>query len=77
MTTEDIKSSFVLKEIFSLLNTKQKLDIIIYNKQLQEKLGIDIEDYKKISGKYKIGGKSGKGFECIIDTNIIIFEVNI
>ena len=74
MTTEEIKSSFVLKEIFSLLNIKRKLDIIIYSKYLQENLGIDIEDYKKISGKYKIGGKTGKGFECIIDTNIIIFE---
>ena len=42
-----IKSYYNLMEIFSFLNTKQKLNIIIYNKQLQKKLRINIEDYKK------------------------------
>ena len=60
---KSIKSSFNLNEIFSFLNTKQKLDIIIYNKEIQKKLKINIEDYKEISGKYKIGGKNGKGSE--------------
>ena len=69
-----IKSFYILKEIFSFLNIKQKLDIIIYNKQLQEELGIDIEDYKKISGKYKIAEKNGNGSEYILNTNILIFE---
>ena len=74
MEIENIKSSFVLKEIFNFLNIKRKLKIIIYNKQLQEKGGIVIEDYKKISGKCRIGKRAGKGIEYIIDTNILIFE---
>ena len=60
---KSIKSAFILKKIFSFIKTKQKLNIVIYNKQLQEAIGIDIEYYKKISGKYKIGGKNGKGSE--------------
>ena len=43
----NIKSSYILKEIFSFLNIEKKLNIIIYNKQLQKDCGIDIEDYKK------------------------------
>jgi len=58
---KSIKSLYILKEIFSFLYEKEKMDLIIYNKEFQEKLDIDIEDYKKISGKYKIGGKNGKG----------------
>ena len=71
---KDIKSSFITKELFSFLSGKQKLNIIRYNKKLQKMLLIDIRDYKKISGKYKIDGKNGKGSEYLIDTNILIFE---
>ena len=69
-----IKSSYILNEIFSFLNMKQKLNIIIYNKQLQKEQGIDIEDYKNISGKYKIDGIFGLGREYKIKTNELIFE---
>ena len=53
----DIKSLFIISTIFSLLNERQKLNFIIYNKKLQEKLEIIIEIYKKISGGYKIAEK--------------------
>ena len=71
---KDIKSSFIIKILFSYLTRKKKLDIIMYNKQLQKMLLIDTKDYKSQSGKYKIGGKNGKGSEYLIDTNILIFE---
>ena len=70
----DIKSSYIIKEIFSFLHERRKLDVIIYNKQLQEILHIDIEDFKQISGKYKIGEKNGKGKEYLLKTNKLIFE---
>jgi len=41
---------------------------------LQKICLVDILYYKKISGKYKIGEKNGKGKEFIIDTNRLIFE---
>ena len=45
----DIKSSYIKKEIFSLLKQKKILSMIIYNKKLQKLFVVDIEDYKKIS----------------------------
>ena len=50
-----IKSSYIIKTVFSFLNEKQKLNIIIYNKELQKICLVDIEDYKMISLKYRIG----------------------
>ena len=62
----DINSSFIIKNIFSFLSEKQILNLIIYNKQFQNFLLVDIKNYKKISGKYKIGEKNGKGREYTI-----------
>ena len=73
-TKKSIESSYILKDIFSFLSEKRKLKIIIYNKHLQKKLDINIEDYKKIRGIYKEGGRNGKGKEYNISTNIMIFE---
>jgi len=70
----NIKSFYIIERIFLFLHEKQKLNIIIYNKELQKICLIDIEDYKKISGKYKIGKKNGKGQEYLINTDILIFE---
>ena len=71
---KDIKSSFIIKGIFSFLYKKQRLNMITYNKSLQNILAVDIEDYKKISGKCKIGGKNGKGSEYLLNSNKLIFE---
>ena len=42
-----IKSPYILKIVFSFLNEVQKLNMIIYNKELQKRLDVDIEVYKK------------------------------
>ena len=65
---ESIKSQYVLKDIFSFLSEKRKLEIIIYNKDLQEKLDINIENYKNIRGIYREGHKNGKEKEYYIST---------
>ena len=70
----DINSSFIIKNIFSFLSEKQILNLIIYNKQFQTFLLVDIKNYKKISGKYKIGERNGKGKEYSIETNELLFE---
>ena len=69
-----IKSLNNIKKIFSHISEKRKLGIIIYNKKLLNKLNVYIENYKKISGKYKTGGINGHGKEYLIDTNILIYE---
>jgi len=71
---KNIKNSFIKKDIFSFLNDKQQLNMIIYNKELQKMLSFDIKDYKNVSDKYKIGEKNGKGKEYLIDTNDLVFE---
>ena len=49
----DIHSFYIIKKVFSYLNKKQTfLNMIIYNNELQKFLLVDIENYKKISGKY-------------------------
>ena len=69
-----VKSQYILKIMFSFINEKRKLNMIIYNKELQKKLDVDIVEYKKLSGKYKIGEKNGKGKEYKLITKELIFE---
>ena len=71
---EDIKSSYIIKSIFLFLNEKQKLNLIIYNKQLQKIFGVDIKVYKKICTKYIIGERNGKGKEYSSNEDKLIFE---
>ena len=78
-TTSDIslikiESYYNLEKIFSYLEERNKLDIIIYNKQIQKKLGVSIGDYINMSGKYKIGEKNGKGKEYTIKEKKLVFE---
>ena len=59
-------------EILLFFNEKQKLEKIIYYKELQKSFCID--NYKKISGKYKVAGRNWKGNEYKLNTDILIFE---
>ena len=70
----DIKSLYIIKNVFSFLQLKQKLAIIIFNKNIQKKLNINIEDYKKVSNKYKKDKYNGKGKEYIKNTERLIFK---
>ena len=63
----DIKSSYLRKRIFFFLCEKQKLEIVKYNKELQNFLFIDIKDYieyyqKDILKEFTFD-KTGKGIE--------------
>ncbi len=58
-----IKSKYILLQIISFLIEREKLEIFKYNKQLQNKLNINIYDYKRFSRKYKVEGINGKGKE--------------
>jgi len=70
----DIRSFYNIKMIFSYLEYKQKLNMIIYNKHLQKIFGVNIKSYKKISRRYKMGEKNGKGREYTINGNSLVFE---
>jgi len=57
---KSIESLYIIKDIFSFLSEKQKLNIIIYNKHLQAKFNINIENYKRISGIFREGERKEK-----------------
>ncbi len=42
----DVKSLYILKIIFSFLSEKLRLNMIIYNKELQNIFNVYIENYK-------------------------------
>jgi len=69
-----IKSLYIIKDIFSFLSKKLKLNIVIYNKQLQKKLDINAKDYKRESEIYREGKRNGKGKEFDKLDNKILFE---
>jgi len=56
---ESVKSKYIIQNIFSFLDENIKLNLIIYNKEYQKLFGIDIDYYKRKSGKYKKGEKNG------------------
>ena len=58
---KSVKSKFIFKKVFSYLLELRKLTLIIYNKKIQNKLGIDLEYIKKISGRYQTVKKDGYG----------------
>ena len=47
-----IRSKYILKIIFRHLEEKKELDIIKYNKNLKNKIDININHYKEFSQKY-------------------------
>ena len=65
------KKIFIYNKIFSYITEKKKLDLIIYNKIIQNFFNISLTNYKLISKKYKIGDKSGKGKEYNIKDELI------
>ena len=70
---KEIKSPYIFRKIFLFLWVTKKLDIILYNKELQNKFELNIEDYKNTSKKYKIIEENSKGKEYFIITNKIIY----
>ena len=68
---ENIKSEFFLEKIFFQLETKRKLKLVKYNKNLQNIIGINLTNYKIFSGKNIIyetytKGKEYNNYECLI-----------
>ena len=74
MKLSDIKSDYLIKIIFSFQDERRQLDIIKYNKFFQKKISVNINNYKMISGRYKIMGIDGIGKEYDSYNDNLIFE---
>ena len=46
---ENIKSRYILSKIYNNMTKKKKLEIIKYNKKIQNRLNLDVNDYKEYS----------------------------
>ena len=72
---ENIKSTFFIKIVFSLIADKTKLEVLKYNKSLQNKNNINLLNYKLFSKKYIINyRKNGKVKEYNSYNDTLIFE---
>ena len=71
---KNIKSIVILKKVFSYLRIKRKFDLIKHNKIIQNRLDINLLDYKIYSGKYIVYEEKGKAKEFSVLTNNLVFE---
>ena len=44
---ENIKSRYILSKIYDNMTKKKKLEIVKYNKRIQNRLNLDVKDYKE------------------------------
>ena len=49
---ENIKSRYILSKIYNNMTKQKKLEIIKYNKKIQNRLNLDVKDYKEYSETY-------------------------
>ena len=68
-----IKSTFILKKIFNFVDSKIKFKAIVYNKNIQRKFGLDLNDFKRFSGKYRVE-ENGEIKEYSCYDNRLLFE---
>ena len=47
--TEKIKSRYILSKIYGNITKKKKLEIVKYNKKIQNRMNLSVEDYKGYS----------------------------
>jgi len=71
---KNVKSIYILKNIFSFLKIKTKFKFMKYNKSLQSILEIGLIDYRRFSKRYIIYEKNGKGKEYDGFEDVLIYE---
>ena len=71
---KSIKSLVILKYICRNIDHGRILDLFKYNKKIQNKLNINLIDYKRFSERYIIFDNNGKGKEYNSFNDDLIFE---
>ena len=70
----NLKSKNIYRIIFSYMDEKAKLQTIKYNKNLQNKIDINLNNYKFFSDRYIVFEGNGKGKEYLGNFDDLIFE---
>ena len=71
---ENVKTPSIVKKIFILINDERILNLVKYNKKIQNQINIGILNYKLFSGKYIIFESNGTGKEYYIADDYLTFE---
>ena len=73
---DNIKSTYFTKMMFCILDEKRKLEIIKYNKSLQNNMNISLINYKIFSGKYILleTNRKGKEYKYNYFGDILVYE---
>ena len=74
ISLNNIKSSYIIKRVFSFLYENMKYEILKHNKKYQNFFYLNIDSYKKLNGRYKKNGINGHGQEFLIESNDLVFE---
>ena len=68
---DNIKSEYFIKNIFSIVNIKLKFKLAKYNKILQNKLELDLIDYRMMGSRYIEYNSNGIGKEYNSENKLI------
>ena len=68
------KSIYFIKRLFTLVDEKDKLNIIKYNKNLQNTVNVNLIDYKTYKSKYIIYETNKKGKEYNSSNDKLLYE---
>ena len=71
---KNIKSLFIIKTIFYNLTEKAKLELLKYDKKIQNKIGINLTIYKKFSGRYIVYETKEDVKEYDINNDKLVFK---
>ena len=71
---ENIKSNYIIEFLFCYITERRKLELIIYSKKHQNKLNVELINYKFFTEKYKVAPKNGEGKEYNGKNDQLVFE---
>ena len=71
---ENVNSIYIIQWLFSNIYERKKLKLIKYNKKIQEKVDVNINNYKLFKRKYVTFDKNGFAKEYGLFDNKLIYE---
>jgi len=71
---DEIKSVFFIKFFFTYIKESKKLELVKYSKNIQDKININLINYKTLSGRYIIYEENNDVKEYSIHDNTLVYE---
>ena len=78
--TENIKSDYFLRKLYDNMTKKKKLEIVKYNKRMQNRMNLSIKDYKEYYEEIEIEiiptkGKYGEFINIINENDKLYYHI--